>query len=221
MELIRAIARNANVLILDNAYTGLDIASRKVLEEALKKAGETCTIILLALPQDPVPSFISKKIYCDNLQIVNQLPEINSSDNFLPNNLIKSIKPDAEELVKLKEINIKYGEKQILNKVNWTIKPQEHWALLGPNGSGKTTLLSLLAADNPQAYARDIHLFGKKRGSGETIWDIKRKIGFISPEQHQFTPGHKSLNEILIEEIIWMYKDLKKGGYSKTYSKMV
>ena len=61
----------------------------------------------------------------------------------------------------------------------------EHWALTGENGAGKSTLLSLVCADHPQAYANDIVLFDHRRGSGESIWDIKKNIGYISPEMHR------------------------------------
>jgi len=74
----------------------------------------------------------------------------------------------------------------ILDGINWTVRPHEQWALLGPNGSGKSTLLSLINADNPQSYANKIELFDRRRGSGESIWDIKKKIGFVSPELHQY-----------------------------------
>lgn len=66
--------------------------------------------------------------------------------------------------------------------MNWEVKRGEHWALTGENGAGKSTLLSLVCADNPQAYACDIRLFGYKRGGGESIWDIKKHIGYVSPE---------------------------------------
>ena len=70
--------------------------------------------------------------------------------------------------------------------------PVSRWALLGPNGSGKTTLLSLIAADHPQAYSNDVYLFGEKRGSGETIWEIKKHIGLVSPEMHLPTFPNRS-----------------------------
>ena len=82
-------------------------------------------------------------------------------------------------------MNIQYGERVILNALDWTVMNGERWALTGPNGSGKSTLLSLVCADNPQAYANDIVLFGRKRGSGESIWDIKHHIGYVSPEMHR------------------------------------
>jgi molybdate transport system ATP-binding protein len=85
----------------------------------------------------------------------------------------------------MNDITIKYGEKTILSHINWTVRKGDCWALCGQNGSGKSTLLSLICADNPQAYACDISLFGRKRGSGESIWEIKRHIGYVSPEMHR------------------------------------
>jgi molybdate transport system ATP-binding protein len=88
--------------------------------------------------------------------------------------------------VKMQHVEIKYAGKKILDNINWQVRNGERWSLSGPNGSGKSTLLSLINADNPQAYANDIYLFDRKRGTGETIWDIKKKIGFVSPELHLY-----------------------------------
>jgi len=84
-----------------------------------------------------------------------------------------------------------------LHDVDWQVLPGERWALLGPNGAGKSTLLSLVNGDNPQAYANDIVLFNKKRGTGESIWDIKSKIGFVSPELHQYFPTDNSCLQVI------------------------
>jgi len=82
----------------------------------------------------------------------------------------------------MKNVTIKYEDTTVLDNVSWTVKSGENWAILGPNGCGKTTLLSLITGDNPQAYANEIYLFGQRRGSGESIWDIKRQTGIISSE---------------------------------------
>jgi molybdate transport system ATP-binding protein len=87
-------------------------------------------------------------------------------------------------LARLRNATVRYGDTVILHNINWTVRAGESWALLGPNGSGKTTLLSLILGDNPQVYTNDIVLFGRPRGSGESVWDIKRHIGWVSPEQH-------------------------------------
>lgn len=91
----------------------------------------------------------------------------------------------CEEMVRLRNITIRYGGRTILSGVDWTIRRGEKWTLTGANGSGKSTLLSLICADNPQAYSQNIALFGRRRGSGESIWDIKRHIGYVSPEMHR------------------------------------
>jgi len=85
-------------------------------------------------------------------------------------------------LIELRDVKVQRGEKPILRGIDWRVGPGENWLLLGPNGAGKTTLLSLILGDNPAAYEEEIHLFGRRRGSGESIWDIKKKIGHVSPE---------------------------------------
>ena len=92
---------------------------------------------------------------------------------------------EGPSILRFSHITIRYGQRTILNDLSWTVCRGEHWALEGANGSGKSTLLSLVCADNPQAYACDIELFGRKRGTGESIWDIKRHIGYVSPEMHR------------------------------------
>ena len=91
----------------------------------------------------------------------------------------------SAEVIRFNKVSIRYGERTILKDLDWTVHQGEHWSLSGQNGSGKSTLLSLVCADNPQSYACDISLFGHKRGSCESIWDIKKHIGYVSPEMHR------------------------------------
>ena len=92
---------------------------------------------------------------------------------------------DTKHVVDMSHVFIKYGERTILKDLNWQIANGDRWALCGQNGAGKSTVLSLICADNPQSYACDITLFDKKRGSGESIWEIKKHIGYVSPEMHR------------------------------------
>jgi molybdate transport system ATP-binding protein len=101
-------------------------------------------------------------------------------------------------LVDLKNVSIAYWGKPVLKNVNWTIREGDHWLLLGPNGSGKTTLLSLLTGDNPKSFSQDITLFGRPRGSGETIFDIQAKIGHVSPELHYHFPAHRTVKDAIL-----------------------
>lgn len=109
----------------------------------------------------------------------------------------------------MRNVNVTIEGKKILNDINWTVKSGEKWVLSGDNGAGKTTLLSLISADNPQAYINNIVLFDNKRGSGESIWDIKKKIGFVSPELHSYFLRGQGINNSIPG-----LKN-KKGIYSK------
>jgi molybdate transport system ATP-binding protein len=104
---------------------------------------------------------------------------------------------DFAVAVKLVNTTIKYGEAIILNKIYWEVRKGERWNVSGPNGAGKSTILSLIKADNPQAYANEIWLFDRRRGTGETIWEIKRKIGFVSPELHLYFDSGVSCFEVV------------------------
>ena len=88
-------------------------------------------------------------------------------------------------ILKFNDISIRYDTRTILSHLSWTVREGERWAITGQNGAGKSTLLSLVCADNPQAYACNFEIFGHRRGTGESIWDIKRHIGYVSPEMHR------------------------------------
>lgn len=198
--IIKSLLSQPGILILDNPYIGLDVHSRKILNQLFSEIaamGEVQIVLVLANITD-IPEMIT-----DILPIVERelLPTISKSDFFTQKEIQEKLFPPfvpthidfphpaiesftGEEIVKLNNIHIRYGKRIILDQLNWQINKGEHWALLGPNGSGKSTLLSLLSGDNPQAFANDIHLFGRKKGTGESIWDIKKRIGYISPEMH-------------------------------------
>jgi molybdate transport system ATP-binding protein len=97
----------------------------------------------------------------------------------------------------MENVTIKYGDKLILDQVNWQLKRGERWMLLGHNGAGKSTLLSLINGDNPQAFANKIILFDQRKGSGESIWEIKKKIGYVSPELFQYFPSGNTCMQVI------------------------
>jgi len=87
-------------------------------------------------------------------------------------------------LVSMREVTVSYAERRVLDRLNLEIAPGEHTLVRGPNGCGKTTLLNLINGDNPQVYANDVTICGMKRGSGESVWDIKKKLGQVSYALH-------------------------------------
>ena len=87
-------------------------------------------------------------------------------------------------LIQLNKVNVGWDGRLVLRDMDWSVLPGQHWLIRGPNGSGKTTLLELITGDNKQVYANDVWLFGHKRGTGETIWDIKKNLGIVSYRLH-------------------------------------
>ena len=173
-QLTRALLGGPEILVVDNPYIGLDPRTRALLTDLLTALSASMTIVLVLSRPAEVPPFVTHVIPV----VDGEAGEKMSREAYLD-----SVLPPA--VIRLRNVTIRYGERVILDSLNLTVREGEHWALTGANGSGKSTLLSLICADNPQAYAHDIELFGRPRGSGETIWDIKRQIGFVSPELHR------------------------------------
>eukprot|EP00026_Physarum_polycephalum_P005366 Phypoly_transcript_05398.p1 GENE.Phypoly_transcript_05398~~Phypoly_transcript_05398.p1 ORF type:complete len:328 (+),score=65.33 Phypoly_transcript_05398:978-1961(+) len=191
------------MLILDEPFMGLDISSRQEVTNILghlieqNSSRPSPLLLLLLRPQDTIPPWITNILELEKGMkkkwegpraswVRNQDQESLSYHSFLTSPPTPTT-PAGPPVVELRNVQVKYGEKQILDNVNWTVREGEKWVLLGPNGSGKTTILSLIVADHPQAYANDIAIFGNERGSGGvSIWDIKAQIGMTSPEIHTF-----------------------------------
>lgn len=211
LMLAAALLKNPVLLLLDNPLTGLDMQTRGEFNGILNEIIASGITTVMATAPFEIPDSIThiatleKGIITRTMSIRDYDP-VQFTDN-RANQIdkdelsallnIKSESVPYQQIVDMKNVHIQYGPTVILDQVNWQIKPGEHWALLGANGAGKSTLLSLINGDNPQAYANDIVLFDKKRGTGESIWDIKKKIGFVSPELHQYFPTDNSCLQVI------------------------
>lgn len=193
-----SLLKQPKVLLLDNPFVGLDIESRATLHEVLSQiivAG--IQVILVTTPKE-IPSSILNVIVLKNGKIqelsTNNIDyqtlihnrSINFEKNILEKIREKPTRNDFEFALKMRNVCVTYKGVNVVDNVKWEVKRGEKWALMGANGSGKSTILSLITGDNPQGYQNDYDLFDRKRGSGESIWDIKHRIGFISPELHLY-----------------------------------
>jgi len=193
-QLARAFLQEADIFIFDSPFTGLDSSSRKIVKELIEKKSSLSTIIIIA-DVDDAPSIATQVAELDkgSLKSFNGLKEFKQrSSNYFPAARFNGTMPlqtdsvEFEVAVKFANVSVAYGEKRIFSNINWQINRGEKWLLKGTNGSGKSTLIGLITGDHPQAYANNISLFDRKRGSGESIWDIKKRIGFVSPELHWY-----------------------------------
>lgn len=201
--LCQALMSEPELLILDEPFDGLDVQSRAQLAallESLNQQGYTLVLVLNRF--DEIPDFIQ---HAGVLADCN-LTETGEKTALLKQALIAQLahseqldgitlpEPDApsarhaldphQPRIVLRDGMVSYDDRPILNRLSWTVNPGEHWQIVGPNGAGKSTLLSLITGDHPQGYSNDLTLFGRRRGSGETIWDIKKHIGYVSSSLH-------------------------------------
>jgi molybdate transport system ATP-binding protein len=201
LQIAKALMSDPSVLIMDQPFIGLDTATRKYLDTLLSQLASKGILVILVSAPEEIPACITQVLILESGKIkALQSKQDFQQDHSAHKRSAKNVKPDIEKLKELcpatqndfdiaigmHDVQVKYGDKQILQHINWQVKREERWLLSGPNGAGKSTLLSLVTADNPQGYANDIWLFDRKRGSGESIWDIKKKIGYLSPELHLF-----------------------------------
>src|SRR5215210_4410595 len=200
LQIVKALLLQPAFLLLDNPFTGLDVKSRQTLEHVLDKVAKKGIHIIMVTSAAHIPFFITNVLslstngsYASSAIIAsewNKAHIINENSFSYNKELLRGLTANKNHVsfefaVRMKNVTIKYDH-TILDNINWEVRNGEKWSLSGPNGSGKSTLLSLVNADNPQAYANEIYLFDRKRGTGESIWDIKKKTGFVSPELHLF-----------------------------------
>lgn len=214
MLIAKAVISEPQVLILDNPYIGLDAPSRRIFNDYLDElAAEKEMTIILSGHYRQLPSCITHRLHLEGGRVVEQgaLPaageepagwEATFADIAVPASWLEHFRQTPanglNSIIDLRRVSVQYGGKIILDNLSWRVRSGEKWALLGNNGSGKSTILSLIYADHPQAYARDITLFDRRRGSGETIWEIKKRIGFTSPELHAYFEYNLKAQDIVL-----------------------
>ncbi len=236
-QLARALMGDPRVLIMDNPFIGLDKETRQQLRELLETLSRerSLQIVLVLSKDEDIPRFVTHVVEVKDMKV---LPKVEREEYLAEKMKAASDKAPLEpslrqeiidlpyndkeyhthEVVKMNGVSIRYGKRTILDTLDWTVHNGERWALSGQNGAGKSTLLSLVCADNPQSYACDIVLFDQKRGTGETIWDIKKHIGYVSPEMHRAYNRDMPAIRIVasgLKDSVGLYVKPSEGDYDK------
>lgn len=212
--LCQLLAGEPDLLILDEPFEGLDQQSVQHWLALFDQLRQRMAVVLIVNRLTDIPPQATHLALLDQLNLVWQGSRAEAAQNALFQQLVYAetavaaplpaslqppvpLAPDVAPF-ELKNVTVQYGDKQILANLSWTVRPGQHWWIKGPNGAGKSTLLSLITGDHPQAYANHVVLFGKQRGSGETIWEIKQRIGYVSSQLHMDYRVNCSVREVIV-----------------------
>lgn len=213
--LARALASEPNLIVLDNPFTGLDVAHRASLAKFLSELSQSVQMIVTFNREEDIPDWINHIALFNHGKLESTMDRQQWESHPVISQLKAQSQRQSEQMMELihryqhshhfdnpvfeiKNGRVEYTEKTIFTDLNWRIENGQHWQIKGPNGCGKSTLLGLIFGDHPQCYSNDIQIFGKQRGSGESIWEIKQHIGMVSSALHlQYRVSCKAIEVIL------------------------
>lgn len=195
----RALTSKPDLLVIDGPFEGLDAQTVPLIGEVLQKVSGEIPMVLVINRFDELPEFVThvallekghlkstiETIDLPAMELLSQLLHLKATDLHIPSAIPGEALPPlnpAEPLVQIRDASIRYIDNLVFEHLDWRIEPGQHWQLTGSNGSGKTCLLNLITGDHPQCYINDIFVCGYQRGNGESIWDIKQHIGYVSSE---------------------------------------
>lgn len=203
--LARALLKSPSLLILDDPFAGLDVNARKLLHKVIAAlAAEGLPMIVTVRRADEIPPSTTHILSLKQMRVVGKRSYTPKKIDMSPGTAVRIIGfyPETaspkKPVIEMRNVTIRYGRRAVIDRLNWTVRQGEKWLLKGLNGCGKTTLFSLITGDNPGAYACDISVFGHPRRTGESLFEIRRRIGHVSPEiQCHFDTDMNSLDAAL------------------------
>ncbi len=202
MMIARALSQEPDLLVLDEPFDGLDHEFTEHLKALFEDLHHQIPLVLIVNRLSDLGSYLTHLACLHEMELVTVGPrdEVEKSElwqqfqglqqeerplpDALPGHQAYHSHPD-QPIIELRQIRVAYHQSTIIDQLDWTILPGQHWKVSGPNGCGKSTLVNLISGDHPQCYSNELRLFGVKRGQGESIWEVKRHLGLMSTTLHQ------------------------------------
>lgn len=198
--LARALAVEPEALLLDECLEGLDAPSRAeflALLDRVAAARPGLALLFTSHRAGELPGCLERALLLEGGRAVGSGPlaEVLGRSERMAEGTAESageasgalaMPPAApaspDFLARITGADVDIGGERILHAVHWTLRPGEHWAVLGANGAGKSTLLALLGGEHwPSALtgAPGTVEYGFE-DPGETLDDLRRRIGVVS-----------------------------------------
>ena len=202
------VSQKPQYIVMDDIFSSVDQDTIHFIVENLGRISGSTLLVQLFYRKQDVLNFIETIYSVDNQNHITEkkslelFAKVHLEDHNLQNIKLPHlfVEPNfgINPLVQLNSVSASYHDHKVLKNICWTIQSGEFWQLKGPIGSGKSTLLSMIIGDNPKGYGQDMVLFGRKKGTGETIWDIKKRIGYFTPAMTlQFTHNDPVENMVI------------------------
>ncbi len=202
------IGKKPGFIIIDNVFESLDKDTRQSIMQALQDIAASTLLIQVFNRKRELLPFIQTVYSIAGCSVI----EKQAAEIFLSGLKLKgsefftgTIPPplahyglESSELVKMNNVSVQFNGQPVLDNICWEIKKGEFWQLAGPNGSGKSTLLALITGNSPKGYGQDLVLFGRRKGSGETVWELKEKIGYFTPSMTLHFDRLDSIEQMII-----------------------
>ncbi len=201
--IVKALFNSPKLVILDEPFEGLDTSSQKDFAKWLEGMVHTTTFILASHRFDDIPAFLTHALCLKQGQVYDQgnrdkiLQKTRIAEFYGEPQQVASLdipKPlqhiDKSTLVEMINVNVSYGQKSILKDFNWRVSSGDQWQIIGANGTGKSTLVKLIYGSCLQVHSNEVYLFGKRRGKGESLEELRSSIGLLSPELHLTYDAH-------------------------------
>ena len=205
--LLHLIKKNPAYLIIDGLFESLDKETRQSILSTLENLSTNTLVFQIFNRKDELLPFI-QTVYCIQ---DHGISGCYSPDDFkhlfakhkegfsgtIPPPIYGLIVPKGP-LVKMVSVSVQFDGRPILKNISWEINAGEFWQLSGPNGSGKSTLLAMITGDSAKGYGQNLELFGKRKGSGESVWDIKKMIGYFTPKMSSQFERQDSIEQMIV-----------------------
>ncbi|WP_375583792.1 ATP-binding cassette domain-containing protein [Cyclobacterium xiamenense] len=212
LALATALLKNPRLFLMDMPLTGLDVQTRQLFDHLLDAIIQSGIQVVMTSTVDEIPASISCYGWLEKgrLEVVTNRKRLLAREEALRmqrgtafagfDGLLKNVFSGSgiKRVVAMREVSVGYEGKLLLDRISWDVGPGEQWLIRGHNGAGKSTLISLVLGENPQAYANDIVLFDRRRGTGESIWDVKKPTGFVSPELGRYFPMNQTCKKVVL-----------------------